>query len=195
MRKMQALILAVGLGVFLVSSVMGATVMVQLSGPGAVDESTIRVGQPVSVDIFIENDTIYTGFTMGFKVTSPDIKSIEHLADSAKGINKRGNIKGHNGWQGKEVWDLGGVYVVDTAFDGVLPDTLGFGGLCVKHQYTAHESEKKLSFDMVVPTAGTLVIDSSFFPPGGKWLFSAPARYGESTAPVWKGPYKFKVIK
>ena len=195
MRKLQALVLAFSLGVFLVSSVMGATVMVKLSGPGAVDESTIRVGQPVSVDFYIENDTVYTGFTMGFKVTSPDIKSVEYLADTASGINKRGTIKGHNGWQGKEVWDLGGVYVVDTAFTGVLPDTLGFGGLCVKHRYTAHKSEKKLSFDMIVPTAGTIVVDSSFFPPGGKWLFSAPARLGESVAPIWAGPFKFKVIK
>ena len=178
-------------------SVAAMSVSMKISGPGAVGENTIKAGQKVSVDIYVENDTTYTGFTMGFKITSPDIKTVKHAGngDSSLALNEAGDIKGYNGWQDQSVWDLKGIFVVEWNWDGVLPDTLGFGGLCVKQRYTKHELEKKLSFDLVVPEAGTLIIDSSFYPPGGKWLFSAPARIAPTVSPEWGGPYKYKVVK
>ena len=178
-----------------VASVGATGITLKLSGAGAAGEATIKAGQPVSVDIVIENDTIFTGFTMGFKITSPDLESIVHVADTGNGINETGDVKGFNGWQDESIWDLNGVFVRETNWDGKLPDTLGFGGLAVKKKYTAHKAEKKLSFDIMVPQAGTIVIDSSFFPPGGRWLFSAPARLGATLSPDWGGPYKFKVVK
>ena len=178
-----------------VASVGATGISLKLSGPGAVNDSTIKAGETVSVGILIENDTIFTGFTMGFKITSPDLSSVVHVADKGNGLNEAGDIKGFNGWQDESVWDFNGVWVRETNWDGELPDTLGFGGLAVKKNYTAHKTEKKLSFDIMVHQAGTLIIDSSFYPPGGKWLFSAPARIGVSLSPNWGGPYKYNVVK
>jgi hypothetical protein len=195
MRKKTLFALTTVLMVVAAASVGAAEISLKLSGPGAAGENTIKAGQTVSIDIMIENDTIATGFTLGFKITSPDLESIVHVADKDNGINEAGDVKGFNGWQDESIWDLNGVFVRETDWDGKLPDTLGFGGLAVKSKYTAHKMEKKLSFDIMVPQTGTLVIDSSFFPPGGKWLFSAPERISTSTSPDWGGPYKFQVVK
>lgn len=195
MRSNTLFVVTTILLVVAVGSVGATGVSLKLSGPGAAGEATIKAGQPVSVDIVIENDTIFTGFTMGFKITSPDLESIIHVADKGNGLNEAGDIKGHNGWQDKSIWDFSGVFVCEIDWDGKLPDALGFGGLAVKYKYVAHKAERKLSFDIMIPEAGILVIDSAFYPPGGKWLFSAPARIGASLSPSWGGPYKFKVVK
>ncbi len=180
---------------FGVASVSAIDISMKLSGQGAVNETTIKAGQPVSIDIIIENDTLFTGFTMGFQFTSPDLAEIVHVADTNGGLNEAGDIKGYNGWHDQSIWDLNGVFVRETDWDGKLPDMIGFGGLSVKSKYPAHKAERKLSFDVMVPEVGLLVIDSAFFPPGGKWLFSAPARIGPSVSPAWGGPYKFEVVK
>lgn len=172
-----------------------AEVKMQLSGPGVVDATTVRAGQPFTVEIMFVNDTIRTGFTMGFSLKSSDLKTVVHVADTAGGLNELGDIKGHNGWQDKSVWDLGGIYAVERDWDGDLPELIGFGGVCIKKRYTAHDWAKQLSFDLMIPETGTLVIDSSFYPPGGKWLFSSPQRIAPPEAPKWHGPYTIKVIK
>lgn len=195
MRRRNTLTVALVVLVFAASSAMATSVTLQLSGKGAVNETSIKAGEPVSVDIVLENDTVYTGFTMGFRISSPDITEIVHVGDSAGGLNEAGDVKGYNGWNDQSVWDLNGVFVRETDWNGILPDTIGFGGLSVKQQYRPNKAEKKLSFDIMVPTTGTLVIDSSFFPPGGKWLFSAPSRLGPSLPPDWGGPYEFEVVK
>lgn len=191
----RCIVLTIVVLTFGVASISAADISMMLSGQGAVNDTTIKAGQPVSIDVVVENDTVFTGFTMGFKLTSPDLAEIVHLADTNGGLNEAGDVKGHNGWQDQSIWDLNGVFVRETDWDGKLPETIGFGGLSVKSRYTAHKAERKLSFDIIVPQAGVLVIDSSFFPPGGKWLFSAPARIGPSLGPEWGGPYKFNVVK
>lgn len=195
MRTSTLLVITTFLLAVAVGSVAATGISLKLSGPGAAGETKIKAGKTVSIDIVIENDTVFTGFTMGFKITSPDLESIVHVADSGNGLNERGDIKGYNGWHDQSIWDLSGVFVRETDWNGKLPDTIGFGGLSVKSKYRAHKAERKLSFDIMVPEVGVLVIDSSFFPPGGKWLFSAPARIGASTSPSWGGPYKFEVVK
>ena len=173
-----------------------ATVSMKLSGPGAVNDSTIKAGEKVSFDVYIENDATRLGFTLGFKMTSDDIKKVVHVADSGNGLNELGDLKGHNGFHDASIWDIFGVMAVESDWDGVLPDTVGFGGLATKAGYAAGKMEKKLSWECVVPEAGTLVVDSCFFPPGGKWLFSSPADIADSAyTPGWLGPYKFKVVK
>lgn len=181
------------LGVLCVAFAMTATaveVSMKISGPGAVNETTIKAGQKVSFDVYMVNDTTWKGFTIGFQVNSPTIKKVIRPADSGKGLNARGDIKGFNGFQDNSIWDLKGTFVVDTAWNGSLPDTLGFGGICVKSSYAPHPLQKNLSFELIFPEAGAIVVDSSYWPPGGQWLFALPEHH-----PVWKGPYKFTVVK
>ncbi len=194
MKMLKLLSAAAVLMVFGVGSALAGSVGMKISGPGAVNDSTIKAGDTVTVDIYIANDTTFTGFSLGFKIVSKDIKKVVHVADSGNGLNDLGDIKGHNGWNDKSIWDFGGVFAVERDWDGELPETLGFGGLCVKQKYTPHEKMKVLSFDMIVPDTGTITIDSSFFPPGGRWLFSAPPP-GPAEEPDWLGPYTFQVAK
>jgi len=179
---------------FGVSSVLASSVSMKISGPGAVNDSTIKAGDTVSVDIYIANDSVFKGYSLGFTVKSPTIKTVVHVVDSGNGLNDRGDIKGYNGWDDKSIWDFGGVFVVERDWDGELPEVLGFGGLSIKKIYEPHELAKVLSFEMIVPDTGVITIDSSFFPPGGTWMFSAPPP-ARTEEPDWLGPYTFKVIK
>ncbi|KAA3632919.1 MAG: hypothetical protein DWP97_10155 [Calditrichaeota bacterium] len=172
----------------LAASVSATTISMKISGEGAVNDSTIAKGKKVSFDIYIENEGNYKGFTLGFKVDSKDIKTAVSPEDKGNGLNELGNIKGHNGFGDKSLWDLGGVYVIDRQWDGELPDVLGFGGVSKTKPYKPHEAEKKLSFELIFNESGTIVVDSSFFPPTGKWMFAPP-----SVNPEWNGPYLFQV--
>jgi len=179
------------------------TVSLGISGPGAVNDSTIKVGQPVSVDVYwVNQDEDRRGFTIGFKMFSDGIKSIRHwpdsgkaynLTDSSKGINEAGDVRAHSGWEGTNTWDFTGIRFVPIDWDGNLPDTVGFGGLVVKNRYGPHAMKKVLSWSMVVPQAGTIVVDSSFFRPGGRWAIVGPD--AKEIKPAWLGPYKFKVVE
>ncbi|MCB2229364.1 hypothetical protein KQH82_01525 [bacterium] len=161
----------------------------KISGPGAVDAGTIKAGEPVNFDLYFSNDKDRRGFSAGFKIFSNDIAQIVHLADSGNGINKAGDVKGFNGFEDKSVFDLGGVWVSERSWDGKLPDTVGFGGVTVRTMYEPHDSQKVISWSAKVMGEGTLVVDSSFFPPGGYW------KYGNEEKAAWGGPYTFKVVK
>ncbi len=180
-----AVILCLGAGF-----AFGATVDMEISGKGAVNDSTIKVGEPVSVDIYWSNDKDgRRGFTTGFRVFSDDINKVIHVSDSGNGLNDNGDIKGHNGWENTSVWDFAGIWTVMVDWDGALPDTVGFGGAVIKNRYDKHEREKVLSWDLIIPEEGTITIDSTFFRTGGFWKF------GSGEQPEWKGPYTFKVVK
>ncbi len=187
--KLIGLVLAVSL---LGGAAFGASVSVGVSGKGAVNDSTVIAGEPFSVDVYVANDSVQRGFTLGFKLTSDNIKKVVHVADSGKGMSIKGDVKGYNGWQDKSIWDLNGVFVVESNWDGNLPDTVGFGGVCVKLKYSPHEKMKCLSMDLMVPTEGTLVVDSSFWFPSGIWIFAGDNQ--TARIPKWGGARKVKVV-
>lgn len=184
------------LAIVLCSSVgLGETsITMSISGPGAINDSTIKVGEPVSVDIYWENgDPDRRGFTTGFKVSSESIENIIHVADSGNGINEAGDLKAHGDWQGTRTWDFTGIRAIIVDWDGQLPDLIGFGGLRVKNVYNEHENKKVLSWTMIVPEAGTITIDSSFFKPGGIWAVVGPE--GVEVTPTWDGPHVYQVVE
>ena len=195
MHKVRVLTTGIFLVALVSGSAMAASVSLELSGPGVVNESTIKAGKMVSVDMYIENDVVRTGFTLGLSLVSKDIKSVIHVTDTSGGLNENGDIKGYNGFDDKSIWDLFGVKPVERDWDGVLPDLIGFGGVSVRGKYEPTELKKVISIDLIVPESGTLVIDSAFFPPGGKWLFASPQKIAEPETPQWGGPYKITVVK
>ncbi len=166
----------------------GSEVTVKASGPGAINDSTIKVGEKVDIDIYFSNDKPRKGFSVGFQLSSPDIKQIQHVPDS--GFEKYPDLKGYNGWQDKSVWDLNGIMIsAKSDWDGKLPDMIGLGGVTVKQRFQPQEAKKVLSINLIIPEPGTLVVDSAYYPPGGYW------KYADNELPNWKGPYKFKVVK
>jgi len=195
MTQLRILGIALLAVIICAAMVTGETsISMAISGPGAVNDSTIKVGEPVSVDIYWDNgDDDRRGFTTGFKVSSETIENVIHVADSGNGVNEAGDIKAHNGWEGTEAWDFTGVRVIAVDWDGALPELIGFGGLRVKNVYNKHEKKKVLSWTMIVPEAGTILIDSSFFKPGGIWAVVGPD--GVEVTPGWDGPHVFKVVE
>ncbi len=190
MKRFLVLITAIAALLLCAGSTMASSVSIKLSGPGAVNDSTIKAGEKVSFDIYILNDGSFTCFSMGFKISSSDIAVVAHPADSGNGKNSAGDVKAFGGFEDASIFDLGGLYVVESDWDGKLPDLIGFGGLCAHKSYDAHENGKRMSFDLLFDGAGTVVVDSSFFPPGGQWVFAQPKH-----APAWGGPYTFQVVK
>lgn len=194
--KKQVIALAICMLVFSLSALAETSVSIKVSGPGVVNDSTLKVGEKVTFELYTTNDTIRTGFTIGMAIRSDDIKKIIHVADSGNGLNAGGDVKGHNGWHDKSVWDLNGVFIKENDWDGILPDLLGIGGIAIKRGYKKDtEGLKKLTWEVIIPEAGNLVIDSAFFPPGGEWMFSSPPTVEREHYPTWYGPYKYKVIK
>lgn len=187
--KSLAIVFAV---LFVCGTAFGTTISLSISGKGAINDSTIAAGEPVSLDLYFENERVHRGFTMGFKMVSDDIKKIVHVSDSGNGVNPNGDFKAYNGWQDKSIWDMNGIYLVECDWNGILPDTIGLGGICVKQSYKPHEKKKCLSFDIMVPTTGTFVFDSCFFPPSGIWVLVGDDN--EGYPPIWGGPFKISVV-
>lgn len=185
---------------FAASMVLAANteVSLKISGPGAVDSTTIKVGEPVNFDFYFANNADGgRGFTTGFCLKSEDIKKVTHVTDSGKGLNDEGDIKGYNGWQNTEVWDFAGVWTPRPDWDGVLPDTMGFAGAVVGTRYNKHEKKKVLSWSLQFDEAGSVTVDSCFVRPGTVWQIIHVDADGNrtETKPSWGGPYTFKVVK
>lgn len=179
-----------------VSVFAGNGIKLALSGEGVVNDSTIKAGQPVTVEIHFENDTTRSVFTAGFAITSPDIKTITHVKNADGSMVDSSHVKGYNGFEDKSVWDMTGLKVMEIDWDGNLPELLGFGGVAIRQGMQKQDWTKQISFDIVVPSAGTIVIDSSFYPPRNPWVFATPARAGgEPVYPDWYGPYTIKVVE
>jgi len=175
--------------------VQAAEIRIEISGEGAIDSTTIKAGKPVSFDIMMENDAMRTGITFGFKLTSDEIKSIKHVADKKGGLTPDGDVKGHNGFEDSSIWDLTKVMVVRHDWDGKMPELIGFGALCRNEEYLEHKMERKLSFQVQFDEAGTIAIDSAFYPPGGRWMYASPPNTIPTHKPKWDGPFEFKVVE
>lgn len=180
-------------------SASATDVYMKISGPGAVNDSTIKAGQEVSFDLYYSNSRNGgRGFSTGFVVKSPDIKKVVHVADSTGGLTDLGDIKGHNGWQNTEVWDFAGVWTPSPNWDGALPDTIGFAGAVVKKRWNKHESVKAISLHMIFEEPGTVVFDSTFVRPGTEWMvIHKDDQTGErwESKPGWGGPYTLTVVE
>ncbi len=195
MRRTNHAALSLAVVWLLGTGALAATISIEISGEGSVDQKTIRAGRPVSVDVYFENDQRRAGMTVGFKLHSDDISEIVHVSSPGEGLNDSGDVKGFNGFDDASVWDLFGMFVIERSWDGRLPDTIGFGGVCNEQSYEPHAREKKLSFEIIVRQPGTLVVDSSYYPPAGAWMFSSRPNTIPSERPEWEGPYKFRVIE
>lgn len=174
------------------------SVIMKLSGPGAVNDSTIKAGQRVSVNIYFGTKQELRALSLGLRLYSTDIKTIQHASDTGQALTEEGDIKGWNGWNDFTKWDFLNKAVLKN-WDGILPDTLGFVTAVAKKKYTPHEEMKIYSIDLVIPEPGTIMIDTAFYPPGGSWKAvlapKAPGDHKTDERPSWKGPYKWTVVK
>ncbi len=203
MKMMWRSLSTLGLVLMLASSTLAQEVMLKISGPGAVDSTTIKAGEPVSFDFYYKNDDTWAGFVTGFILTSEDIAAVKHVADPElpNAVSEKGEILGFNGWENKSVWDFG-FWPALYDWDENLPEQFGFAGLVVNERWKPHDWEKKLAVMLQFDEPGTIVLDSAFFPPGGKWQVSKfpsdsdpDGPNPEVGFPGWSGPYTFTVVE
>lgn len=199
MRKLVILLFVAIVAMALSAAAEPTTkVNMKLSGPGAVNDSTIKAGQPVSIDVYLSTKSELKAVSMGFRISSPDIKTVAHVKDSGAWLGGAAGIKGWNGWNDFSKWDFLNRPVYKD-WDGNLPDTLGFVTAVAKKKYLPHEEMKVYSVEMIVPGPGILTLDTAFYPPGGSWKVvlspKAPGEKNSDEKPGWKGPYKWTVVK
>jgi hypothetical protein len=157
---------------------------------------TLWTGVPAEFAIFIENDITVAGFSIGFRVYSPDgaswlwntqpgglgpvIKAVTVVPGSRMDTN----------------WDL----LLDSwesDMDGISPDSLmPHGVVMMETGMVPGPLEHMLSFHFTPGEIGadetrTICIDSCFIPPSGAFLFADQS--GPSVTPQINGPYCFAV--
>ena len=195
MHRTKTVLLILALVAVVAPATFAIDITMKIEGPGAINDTTIKAGEPVTFELYWANDIDdLRGFATGFTIVSKTIEKIVHVKDTLGGLTPLGDIKGYNGWENSSKWNFNGVMVRQSDWDGVLPDTIGFAGLVSsKDNYNKHEKMKVISWEMIVPEPGTIVVDSAFYPPGGVW--EVAVGNGEPTRPTWDGPHKFKVVK
>jgi hypothetical protein len=157
----------------------------------------VTVDKPVTWTVFMEvGSYTITGQTNGFKV---------FLSDFAGGypIDNAGTF---SPIVGTMVYDFpgiaydGGFFINPFSVDGLAVDTMGFGGfkiigkpgvvgpIHIEPAWTI-STQVGASYD---GSGSYLCLDTSFYPPGGAWLWSTTAG---SIQPVWGGPYCYLIEK
>ena len=89
----------------------------------------------------------------------------------------------------------GGVFMDPRGVDGIGKDTVGFGGFAMFKPGFQDGFNSLVWWVETTPLAvgDTLCIDSSFYPPGGTWLWSTNGPLG-AFAPGWSGRACFVVV-
>jgi hypothetical protein len=142
----------------------------------------------VEWQFFYDNQTgsNATGTTNGFRVYSPDGANAEILPAPASDWNPAIDWKAL-------YWD-GGLF--NNYFDGPTADTIGFGNFkIVGTGYPSGQGDIAFIIQSPVSCSDsglTLCIDSSFYRPGGSWLWSTT---GGPFTPTWDGPHCYMIDK
>ncbi|MBU8934825.1 MAG: T9SS type A sorting domain-containing protein [candidate division Zixibacteria bacterium] len=164
------------------SSVPDGGITVELSGPGAGPGNTINCNQPVTFNINLDNTTgeFIQGMTNGYRIYSPDGATWQPpISDTVGGLG---------------AYLDGGVFINEFSIDGMGADTIGLGGF---YMFTNgippgyNETVMTITTQVSCVDSGfTLCIDSSFYPPVSKWLWSTS---GGNVYPSWGGPYCYDI--
>jgi hypothetical protein len=154
---------------------------------GLSGEGTIHAGQPVTLYFrFINKSGLnVTGLSHGLKIYSPD------------GATWGGARADTTDKMGKLVFD-GGVFFNPMNVDGKAVDTIGMGAFRIQKSGLKDGYDEVTMYLTIGPIpesaiGKTICVDSTFFPPGGAWLWSLEKQ--RNTYPSWDGPHCFKVTK
>lgn len=160
----------------------------KISGDAVVGEDSIVVGEEFSLDLYLSNVEKQSGFTLGFVLSGKKgFKGVRHVQPDSV-LTAGENVRAHNGFEDKSIWDMTGIMKPVFSWDGKLPDSILIGGIAMNKGWEKTDLERYVSITMEALSTGQFCIDSSFIPPGGSWM------YADQTEPVWEGPYCFTVV-
>jgi hypothetical protein len=180
----------------------------------------IECGQAVTFFMRLENTTAnaFAGSANGFRVYSPDgaTWTPSFYVDTqivlfpppatttlttifyGRWLNS-GLPAGINSWKGPDpqVYD-GGLFINAFSADGMGADTVGFSGfnqtvgVGLYASFVADPAfQVKIASTNCADTGLTICIDSSYYPPAGKWLWAD----GVQVEPDWDGPHCYTIFK
>ena len=151
---------------------------------GLTGQGHLIVGNSATFHIRINNttDSIIKGLTQGFRIYSPD---------GATWDTTMGN---HTGAITNELFDIG-PHINYASVDGSGADTVGFGGAKITSSgipagFNRIVLEIAIGPISQISFGKTICIDSSFYPPGGAWLWSI----GGSFYPDWDSPTCYDIV-
>ncbi len=145
----------------------------------------VRTEVPVSFDFMYTNNSgeSIMGFTNGYRVYSPDGADVSIQSGSAIG----------NLWTGSIFNDA---FVID--YFGPGPDTVGFGGVTIFGDGVPTGTADvafRLTLNPLEPAddGKQVCVDSSFWPPGGQWMWASSGGGSGNYVPAWDGPHCFEI--
>ncbi len=162
----------------------GAITIDHIDGLYAPPDS-ITAGQIVTFYMRFTNNSgsPITGATNGFKIWSPDGAQWDTVVcDTTGALNK-------------EQFD-GGIFINSFSVTGSGEDTVAFGGFSL--QSNIPDGFDEVAFIIQVGPIDRsyhgkqICIDSSFYPPGGAWLWSYQ---GSRIIPTWDGPKCYRIVE
>lgn len=149
---------------------------------------TIRVGDPFTVDIYMNHDDVDKryGISMPFAFYSPDESISTAIHKDIGGVGPYGSALLMNGFEEGDFWSFfDSIYV--WSWDGIMPDTINFTGIGYPGWPPGLGEQVYIQLAFQIDTEGTFCIDSVSIPdqvnPGMfDWLFQEPS-------PPFNGPY------
>lgn len=155
---------------------------------GMIAPGEIATSNPVTFHIRYHNttDSAIMGATNGIKVYSPDGAQWDTTYGQHTGLFT-------------PYWDDGGIFIQPFSVDGSGIDTIGFGGFAIFDPGVPGGFDD-VPFTLTVGPIDEmyegyqLCLDSTFYPPGGRWVWSFRNEPYE-IVPDWGGPYCYTIRK
>ena len=161
---------------------------------------TAIVGFEYAWRVYIENDILLGGMSLGFRITSED-GAIWSWRPQTGGYPDTGFaagtvIPGSRLDPPEYSLDMTGLVVAEKDLDGISPDTIMIGGVAMMHGLSTGPLQPMVlmhfRLENMDSEVGTLCIDSSFVPPSGAFVF---VDVFDGYTPEFNGPFCYPVVK
>jgi hypothetical protein len=162
------------------------------------EHDTLYLGGAYQFRVWIGNDWVLGGFSLGFCITSDDGVTWQWVSrpDGRGSLQAVAVYPGSRlGYPDGSALDMTNLLVTETNVDGISPDTLMAGGVAMnvgldtgppEPMYGMHFSVVDMAGDV-----GQICIDSTFVPPSGYFVFIDP--FGQPPRPDFRGPFCWPV--
>ena len=166
--------------------------LVDISIEGLYYGDTILAGYPYRIGISIANDSALYGMGLSFLLYSPTGNVAWEWRDVG-GYGASGALtvpETCRMYPPNTIWDRGGFYVEEVNMDGILPDTIYFGGSTYGPGMAPGPIEQMVTLHGIARISlendpQILCIDSTFIPPSGDFVFLNANWVRQTPAVAW----------
>ena len=172
MKRTIVLLATMLLSFGLISAQEPNAVDIDIVTPDGTD--TLRIGVAAALDIYMANDYILGGLTLGIQVWADGDAAWSWEGGHAHGAS--GYVSSEYGRMGDgSVFDMTGLLITEQDIDGLARDTILAGGVALMVGMPTGDLEHQYSYHFIPDgesdPAGHICFDSAFVPPAGPWAF------------------------